>query len=183
MAGSNRTVKVIGSLVTNMRVLSASLILLLSFLSSPASAAEKHIPPYGAVFGQIYDVMEHETLKRRGNVRSVKLRTADRPDDTEELRAEICDKHGLQFITWRSYIRSLSAATARHLEITKEFTAQYGKPKRRGGSAFWTAKGFIVVAKIRSKDNIHQNQIRYFGPKNEPCFEKLMTHQRKQLEK
>jgi len=183
MAGSNGTAKIIGSPVINMRALFVSFILLIVFLSSPAPAAEKHKPPYGVVFGQIYDVTEHETLKRRGNVRSVKLRTANRPDDTEELRAEICDKYGLQIITWRSYIRSLSAAAARHLEIAKEFTDKYGKPKLRGGSSFWTAKGFIVVAKIRSKDNILQNQIRYFGSKNEPCFEKLMIHQRKQLEK
>jgi hypothetical protein len=164
-----------------MRALSASLILLVSFLSAPVLAEEKHKPPYGVVFGQVYDITEHKTLKRRGNVRSVKLRTANRPDDTEELRAEICDEHGLQIITWRSYIRSFSAAAARQAEIAKEFTAKYGKPKRRGGSAFWQAKGFIVVAKIRSNDRIHQNQIRYFGPKNEPCFEKLMIHQKKRF--
>ena len=116
-------------------------------------------------------------------MRSVKLKTLDRPNDTEDLQAEICDEHGLQIITWRSYIRSLSAAKARHAEIAQEFSAKYGKPKLRGGSAFWQTKGFVVVAKIRSKQKIHQNQIRYFGPKNEPCFEKLMIHQRKQLEK
>jgi len=163
-----------------MRALQVILILQLSLLSSTVLAEEKDEPPYGVVFGQIYDVTEHKTLTRRGNVRSVKLRTADRPGDTEELRAEICDEHGLQIITWRSYIRSLSAATARHAEIAKEFTAKYGKPKLRGGSAFWQAKGFVVVAKIRSKDKIHQNQIRYFGPKNEPCFEKLMIYQQNQ---
>jgi len=164
-----------------MRKLSFSLILLLGFVSFNAQAAEEDQPPYGVVFGQIYDAMEHKTLKRRGNVRSVKLRTADRPTDTEELRAEICDEYGLQIITWRSYTRSLSSAAARHVEITEEFTVKYGKPKLRRGSAFWQAKGFVVVAKIRSKDKIHQNQIRYFGPKNEPCFEKLIIHQQQQL--
>ncbi|MDP7600894.1 MAG: hypothetical protein QF605_05865, partial [Rhodospirillales bacterium] len=82
-----------------MRKLSFSLILLLGFVSFNAQAAEEDQPPYGVVFGQIYDAMEHKTLKRRGNVRSVKLRTADRPTDTEELRAEICDEYGLQIIT------------------------------------------------------------------------------------
>jgi|TARA_B100000315_G_C14587725_1_gene593997 hypothetical protein len=166
-----------------MRTTAVSFILLLSFISTPVQAQEKEDkdqPPYGVVFGQIYDVTEHETIIRRGNVRSVKLRTADRPDDTEELRAEICDEHGLQIITWRSYIRSLSAAAARHVEIAKELTEKYGKPKLRRSSAFWTANGFHVVAKIRSKDKIHQNQIRYFGPKNEPCFTKLMIYQEKQ---
>ncbi len=152
-------------------------ILCLLIFSPSVESREKDSAPYGVKFGQKFDVTEHESITRRGNVRSVKLKTAERPDDTEELRAEICDEHGLQVITWRSHIRALSAANERHREITKDLTDKYGKPKRRRGSAFWQAKGYIIVAKIRSKDNIHQNQIRYFGPKNEPCFEKLMIHQ------
>ena len=136
--------------------------------------------PFGVKFGQKFVATEHDTILRRGNVRSVKLKTRDRPDDTEELRAEICEEYGLQVVTWRSHIRSLSAAATRHKEIAKDFTEKYGKPKLKRGSAFWKAKGFIVVAKIRSTDKIHQNQIRYFGPKNEPCFERLMIHQQKQ---
>jgi hypothetical protein len=151
--------------------------------SSNVESKEKHkkysTPPFGAKFGQKFDASEHETIIRRGNVRSVKLKTEDRPDDTEVLRAEICDKYGLQILTWRSYIRSKSAAIARHKEISQEMTGKYGKPKNRRGSAFWSAKGFVVVAKIRAKNKIYQNQIRYFGPENKPCFEKLMIHQQK----
>ncbi|MBT3991517.1 MAG: hypothetical protein HON14_19370 [Rhodospirillaceae bacterium] len=136
-------------------------------------------PPYGVKFGQKFDASEHATITRRGNVRSVKLRTADRPDDTEDLQAEICEEFGLQVLTWRSYIRSKSAAAERHKEISREMTEKYGKPKTLRRSAFWKAKGFHIVVKIRNKAKIYQNQIRYFGPKNEPCFEKLMIHQQK----
>ena len=157
-----------------MKLLAFLLCLLL--LPLPAESKEKDRPPYGANFGQIFDITEHKSLARRGNVRSVKLKTADRPDDTEELRAEICDEHGLQIITWRSYIRALGAATTRHAEIAKSLTKKYGKPTLKRGSAFWKATGFVVVAKIRNKNNIYQNQIRYFGPKNDPCFQKFRNH-------
>lgn len=162
-----------------MKSIATFIVLMACFSSSESFSKEKEKPPFGVVFGQKYDVSEHKTVRQRSNVRSVKLKTEDRPDDTEDLQAEICDEYGLQIITWRSHIRSLSAATARHRELAVDLTQLYGKPKFRRGSSFWEAKGFIVVAKIRGKDKIFQNQIRYFGPKNEPCFDKLMKEQQK----
>lgn len=160
-----------------------ALLLCLTLFFGTALAKEKtkepDLPPFGVKFGQKFDITEHKSIRRRGNVRSVKLKTADRPNDTEELRAEICDKYGLQFVTWRSYIRSQSAASARHKEIVNAFSKEYGKAKKRRGSVFWKAEGFYVVAKIRKKGNIYQNQIRYFGPKNEPCFEELKNQLQK----
>jgi hypothetical protein len=146
-------------------------------ITAPVVGEENDRLPYGTKFGQKYDASEHETIRRRGNVRSVKLKTAERPDDTEDLRAEICDEHGLQVITWRSHIRSLSAASLRHTEIAKGFTTKFGRPQIKRGSSFWKAKGFYIVLKIRNNENVYQNQIRYFGPQNEPCFERLMIHQ------
>jgi hypothetical protein len=153
-----------------------TLLLLLVSISQNAESKEQQTSPYGASFGEEFNATKHEIIRRRGNVRSVKLKTADRPDDTEELRAEICDEYGLQVITWRSHTRSSSAATLRHAEITKNFTEKYGKPQLKRGSSFWHSKEFHVVAKVRSKGKDFQNQIRYFGIKNEPCFESLMIH-------
>ena len=152
-------------------------IFLVLLISYDAKSSEIEDPPYGIQFGQKFDASEHETILRRGNVRSVKLKTANRPDDTEELRAEICDEYGLQIITWRSHIRSLASASASHNEILKEFEKKYGAPRIRHKSTFWISSGLQIIVKIRNKNNTHQNQIRYFGPKNKPCFNKLIAHQ------
>ena len=154
-------------------------IFLVLLISYDAKSSEIEDPPYGIQFGQKFDASEHETIQRRGNVRSVILKTANRPDDTEELRAEICDVYGLQIITWRSHIRSLASASTSHNEILREFEKKYGAPRIRRESAFWTSSDFQIVVKIRNKNNTHQNQIRYFGPKNKPCFKKLITQQQK----
>ena len=152
-------------------------IFLVLLISYDAKSSETEDPPYGIQFGQKFDASEHETIQRRGNVRSVKLKTANRPDDTEELRAEICDEYGLQIITWRSHIRSLASASSSHNEIVKELEKKYGAPRIRHKSTFWISSGLQIVVKIRNKNNTHQNQIRYFGPKNKPCFNKLIAHQ------
>ncbi|HIF58353.1 MAG TPA: hypothetical protein EYQ26_02525 [Rhodospirillales bacterium] len=152
-------------------------IFLVLLISYDAKSSEIEDPPYGIRFGQKFNASEHKTIQRRGNVRSVILKTANRPDDTEELRAEICDDYGLQIITWRSHIRSLASASASHNEILKEFEKKYGAPRINRKSAFWTSSNFQIVVKIRSKNNTHQNQIRYFGPRNKPCFNKLIAHQ------
>ena len=152
-------------------------IFLVLLISYDAKSSEIEDPPYGIQFGQKFDASEHETILRRGNVRSVNLKTANRPDDTEELRAEICDDYGLQIITWRSHIRSLASASASHNEILKKFEKKYGAPKIRRKSTFWISRDLQIVVKIRNKNNTHQNQIRYFGPKNKPCFMKLITRQ------
>ena len=145
--------------------------------SYPVMSNEFGEPPFGVQFGQKFQTSKHKTIQRRGNVRSVKLKTADRPDDTEEIKAEICDNYGLQIITWRSHIRSQSAASASHNEILKNFKKKYGTPKIRKKTAFWVSNHFNIVAKIREKDGTFQNQIRYFGPKNEPCLKKFLAHQ------
>ena len=134
--------------------------------------------PYGAKFGQKFQASEHQTIQRRGNIRSVELKTANRPDDTEEIRAEICDSYGLQLITWRSHIRSLTAASSSHNEIIKNFKKKYGTPKIREETAFWISEGFNIVVKIKEKHGTYQNQIRYFGPKNEPCLKKFFLREK-----
>ena len=70
-------------------------------------------------------------MARRGNIRTVKCKNYKslRPDDTEELLAEICDDHGLQVITWRSHIRSPSSALASHNNILKRLKTRFGAPK------------------------------------------------------
>ena len=108
--------------------------------------------------------------------KSVLLKTADRPDDTERLSAEICDDSGLQILTWQSHIRSLVSATSSHKAILRELKKKHGKPKIKKKSAFWITKEFQIVVKIRSKNKTYQNQIRYFGPQHEPCFEKFKKY-------
>jgi hypothetical protein len=162
--------------ITWKEIVLTSFILLASY---DAKSTEPLFEPYGAKFGQKFDVNQHKTMARRGNIRTVKLRTTNRPDDTEELLAEICDDHGLQVITWRSHIRSPSSALASHNNILKRFKKKFGAPKIKHKSAFWTSKELSIVVKIRDKNITHQNQIRYFGPKNVPCFEKFMTYLKK----
>jgi hypothetical protein len=153
-------------------------ILVLTFLvlliSYDAESTEPLHQPYGVIFGQKFDLNQHKTIARRGNVRSVELKTTNRPDDTEKLLAEICDEYGLQVITWLSHIRSSSSALASHNEILKKIQLKFGAPKIKRQTAFWTSSYINIVVKIRSKDNTYQNQIRYFGPKNKLCFEKFM---------
>ena len=153
------------------------IILFLILLSNELKSEEDIRLPYGATFGQKFDPMEHETIRRLGNIRSVRLRTTSRPDDTEELRAEICDEYGLQIITWRSHIRSLESASASHREIVRKFKKKIGLPSLKGGSLIWKANDYYIVVKIRQNNNVHQNQIRYFGPKNESCFDEFIKHQ------
>jgi hypothetical protein len=154
------------------------LVLLISY---DAEGTESLLQPYGAIFGQKFDQNQHKTIARRGNVRSVELRTTNRPDDTEKLLAEICDDYGLQVITWLSHIRSASSALTSHKEILKKIKLELGEPKIKRKSAFWISNDINIVVKIRSKNDIYQNQIRYFGPKNKPCFEKFIKQLGKTL--
>ena len=158
------------------KIILTSLMLLASY---DVKSTEPLFEPYGAKFGQEFDINQHKTLARRGNVRTVKLRTTNRPDDTEELLAEICDDYGLQVITWRSHIRSPSSALVSHNDILNRLKKKFGTPKIKHKSAFWTLKDLTIVVKIRDENITHQNQIRYFGPKNEPCFEKFVTYLKK----
>lgn len=162
--------------ITCKEIVLTCFILLVSF---DAESSEPFFEPYGAKFGQKFDVNQHKTMARRGNIRTVKLRTTNRPDDTEELLAEICDDYGLQVITWRSHIRSPSSALASHSNILERLIKKFGAPKIKYKSAFWTSKDLSIVAKIRDENIAHQNQIRYFGPKNEPCFNEFMTYLKK----
>ena len=132
--------------------------------------------PFGAWFGQIYNSSEHNTIQRRGNIRSVLLKTTNRPDDTEKLSAEICDDFGLQILTWRSHIRSLASAKTSHSDILQNLSKKYGKPEIYNKSAFWILKEIQIVVKIRGKNKIHQNQIRYFGPKYDACFKNFKKY-------
>ena len=156
---------------------SVMIISFLIFLSYEVKSKESVQLPYGVKFGQKFYPMEHETIRRLGNIRSVKLRTASRPDDTGELRAEICDKYGLQIITWRSHIRSQASASSSHNEIIKSFKKKFGAPRLKRGSLIWKVRDYYIVVKIKEKNNVHQNQIRYFGPKNESCFDEFIKHQ------
>ncbi len=153
--------------------------LLVFLISYDAESSEPLLQPYGVIFGQKFDRNQHKTIARRGNVRSVELKTTNRPDDTEKLLAEICDDYGLQVITWRSHIRSASSALTSHNEILEKIKLNFGAPKIKHKTAFWISNEINIVVKIRRKNNIYQNQIRYLGPENKPCFEKFIT----QLEK
>ena len=137
-------------------------------------STENKQSPYGVKFGQKFNVSEHEHIRRRGNIRSVNLKTAARPDDTEELRAEICDHYGLQIVTWKSHIRSLSAAKLRLEEISEKLSNGFGKPLKKLSSRIWSSDDVHIIAKIRSKGKTYQNQIRYFGPNNKECVEKFI---------
>ena len=156
----------------------AVLILVFTFLilltSYDAESTEPLLQPYGVIFGQKFDANQHRTIVRRGNVRSVELKTAHRPDDTEKLLAEICDDYGLQVITWRNHIRSSPSALSSHNEILKKIRLKFGAPRIKQQTAFWISNDINIVVKIRRENNTFQNQIRYFGPNNKPCFEKLM---------
>ena len=162
-----------------MKIIVITFLVLLT--SHGAESAEAVFQPYGTTFGQKFDANQHKTIARRGNVRSVELKTTNRPDDTEKLLAEICDNYGLQVITWLSHIRSSSSALASHNEILKKFKIKFGTPTIKRKSAFWMSNEINIVVKIRHENNTYQNQIRYFGPKNKPCFEKLITQLRKNL--
>ncbi len=148
------------------------------FYAWNSAYAEALPQPFGIIFGQDYDVSEHKTVRRRENVRTVDLKTADRPDDTKDLRADICDRYGLQIVTWRSHIRGLGAAKERHLELAAEISEKFGVP--RSGPALkkaklvWQKGAVTAVLKIRRENSVYQNQLRYFGPKNEPCLARLM---------
>ncbi len=150
-----------------------------SILVAWGTAGAGTVPgPYGVIFGQEYDVLEHKSIRRRENVRTVKLRTADKPDDTKELRAEICDRFGLQIVTWKSHIRGLDVARERHVELANEISDKFGVPTSgpavRKKKLVWQKAAITVVLKIRRENSVYQNQIRYFGPKNEPCLTRLM---------
>ena len=120
--------------------------------SYDVKSTEPLFEPYGAKFGQEFDINQHKTMARRGNVRTVKLRTTNRPDDTEELLAEICDDYGLQVITWRSHIRSPSSALVSHNDILNRLKKKFGTPKIKHKSAFWTLKDLTIVVKIRDEN-------------------------------
>jgi hypothetical protein len=149
---------------------------ILALVTIKAFAAETENLPYGAQFGQLFDSSEHQTIQRRGNIKSVLLKTADRPKDTEKLSAEICDNSGLQILTWESHIRSSISAIASHEEILLKLKKKYGNPKIHKNSAFWLTEKFQIVAKIRRRNKTYQNQIRYFGPKYKPCFKKFKDY-------
>ena len=83
---------IIKNKITWEKIILTSLMLLASY---DVKSTESLFEPYGAKFGQEFDINQHKTMARRGNVRTVKLRTTNRPDDTEELLAEICDDYGL----------------------------------------------------------------------------------------
>ena len=152
------------------------IVVIIFLIPLKALSGEVGALPYGAYFGQIFNPSEHKTIQRRGNIKSVLLKTADRPDDTERLSAEICDGSGLQILTWQSHIRSLVSATSSHKEILRDFKKKYGKPQIKKKSAFWATKELQIVVKIRSKNKTYQNQIRYFGPQYEPCFEEFKKY-------
>jgi hypothetical protein len=105
------------------------IVVIIFLIPLKALSGEVGALPYGAQFGQIFNPSEHKTIQRRGNIKSVLLKTADRPDDTERLSAEICDEFGLQILTWQSHIRSIVSATSSHKEILRVFKKKYGKPQ------------------------------------------------------
>lgn len=158
-----------------------SFIVALIFLSSfwQFAYAESDHSPFGVKFGQTYDATEHKSIRRRENIRTVELTTEDRPDDTKILRAEICDRYGLQIVTWKSHIRGLSAAKERHLELAAEISQKFGVPNTgmnvKKKQLVWQKDDVIAILKIRRENSVYQNQLRYMGPKNEPCLTRLMN--------
>ena len=132
---------------------------------------------FGIEFGSDYNSIIHKSIKIRKNIHTVLIKATNAPPDTKSLRAEICDNFGVQIITWRSIERSLSSGVENLEKIRKKLTIRFGSSKIKNGSYIWTKNSISIVAKIRTKKNTYQNQIRYFGPKNEECLNQLIDTQ------
>lgn len=150
--------------------------LCLASYNNSAKGEHINLPPYGVIFGQQFDAEKHEHIRRRRNIQSVKLKDVNRPKNTEELRAEICDRYGLQIITWRSQLGSLEISKKRDTEITVKFINKFGPPNLKNKSTIWKISEFDIVTKIREQNKEYQNQIRYFGPQNRVCLQELVTN-------
>ena len=152
-----------------------SLLLPINFTSKDSRAdISQH---FGIKFGSDFNSVIHKSINIRKNIRTVLIETENTPTDTKSLRAEICDNFGIQIITWRSIERSLSSSVERQEKIRKDLSILFGPSKFKNGSYIWTNNSINIITKIRANENNYQNQIRYFGPKNNECFNQLIDTQ------
>ena len=165
------------SLLNNLKSFIFMLTLLLAVNSIFKDTRADISQHFGIEFGSEYNSIIHKSIKIRKNIHSVLINANNTPSDTKSLRAEICDDFGVQIITWRSIERSLSSGVENLEKIRKKLTIRFGSSKIKNGSYIWTKNSISIVAKIRIKKNTYQNQIRYFGPKNEECLNQLIDTQ------